>query len=215
MKHGDFRNQTRRETIRTTDWASKLRLGINGENIDDGICADLDQDAQRTPKTAENSYLFGMPSIASGGMPSVAGEIFAVVKSMMHRAQSAGVRIRVEIDPRASALTAGPIGTVLFGMLRRAVDAYAIANAEGESYGESAEITLCVTSDSGLVRMHVLDGAKRRHVPSADAALGLSAATAESLGGSLEIGTVPFGEETLLSAMIPVHRLAYNNESAA
>lgn len=109
----------------------------------------------------------------------------------------------------------GPIATVLFGMLRRGVDAYALAVSEGECFADTAEVALCARLDGSLVRLHVMDGSNRRHIPSADAALGLSAATAESLGGTLEICTVPFGQETLLSASIPASRLAYSSEHAA
>lgn len=209
----------KRETIRATNWASKLRLGANSDPLDDGICADLDQDPRQDRRTFPQAFPqaphFDMPSVGESGMPSIAGEILTVVRTLMPRAESADIRIRVEIDQFVSGLTAGPIGTILFGMLRRAIDAYGLASAQGESCANSAEITLCARLDGGLVRLHVLDGAQKRKVPSADAAIGLSAATAESLGGSLEICTVPFGHETLLTATIPASRLAYNNENAA
>lgn len=215
MKNSDIGKETRQKTIRTTNWASKLRLGPNGEFLDDGICADLDRESRQDVRKPSPTYLFGMPSVGETGMPSIAGEILAVVRLLMPRAESADIRIRVEIDPFVGGLTAGPLGTVLFGMLRRAVDAYGMASTQGESSTDPAEITLCARLDGGLVRLHVLDGAKMRQVPSADAAILLSAATAESLGGTLEIGTVPFGQETLLTATIPASRLAYNNENAA
>lgn len=205
----------KRETIRATNWASKLRLGVNSDTLDDGICADLDRDSRQDRPHPSQAPHFGMPSVGESGLPSIAGEILAVVRTLMPRAESADIRIRVEIDQFVSGLTAGPIGTILFGMLRRAIDAYGLASAQGESCANSAEITLCARLDGGLVRLHVLDGAQKRKVPSADAAIGLSAATAESLGGSLEICTVPFGQETLLTATIPASRLAYNNENAA
>ncbi len=206
---------SRRETIRTTNWAAQLKIGPNGESLDDGICADLDQDSGQGQPTQSPTYFFGMPSVADGGMPSIAGEILDVVRSLMPRAESADIRIRLEIDHFVGGLPAGPIGVILFGMLRRAIDAYGMANAEGESFADAPEITLCARLDGGLVRLHVLDGARMRHVHSANAAIGLAAATAESLGGTLEICTVPFGQETLLTATIPAARLAYNNENAA
>ncbi len=209
----------KRETIRATNWASKLRLDANSDPLDDGICADLDQDSRQDrpafPQAFPQAPHFGLPSVGESGMPSISGEILAVVRTLMPRAESADIRIRVEIDQFVSGLTAGPIGTILFGMLRRAIDAYGLASAQGESCANAPEITLCARLDGGLVRLHVRDGAQKRNVPSADAAIGLSAATAESLGGSLEICTVPFGHETLLTATIPASRLAYNNENAA
>ncbi len=205
----------KRETIRATNWASKLRLGFNSDSLDDGICADLDRDSRQDRPHPPQASHFGMPSVGENGLPSIAGEILAVVRTLMPRAESADIRIRVEIDQFVGGLTAGPIGTILFGMLRRAIDAYGLASAQGENCANSAEITLCARLDGGLVRLHILDGAQKRKVPSADAAIGLSAATAESLGGTLEICTVPFGLETLLTATIPASRLAYNNENAA
>ena len=205
----------KRETIRATNWASKLRLGANNDPLDDGICADLDQDSRPSRLKTHSRQNLGFASGGQSGMPLIGGEILSVVRTLMPRAESADIRIRVEIDQFVSGLAAGPIGTILFGMLRRAIDAYALASAQGESCANSAEITLCARLDGGLVRLHVLDGAQKRKVPSADAAIGLSAATAESLGGSLEICTVPFGHETLLTATIPASRLAYNNENAA
>lgn len=210
MGHG-----TRRETIRTTNWASKLRLGTNSDPLDDGICADLDLDPQQNRLKTDQPQNFGFEGVGQSGMPSIGGEILAVVRTLMPRAESADIRIRIEIDQIVSGLTAGPLGTILFGMLRRAIDAYGLASAQGENCANSAEITLCARLDGGLVRLHVLDGAQKKKVPSADAAIGLSAATAESLGGTLEICTVPFGLETLITATIPVSRLAYNNENAA
>ncbi len=221
MKNVDTHRGTRRETIRTTDWASRLRLGghgaeeSHGDPVDDGCCADLDQDFTQTPRTTESNYVFGMAVADATGNPTIGSEILGVVRSLMPRAQSAGIRIRVEIDPSASSLTAGPLGTILFGMLRRAVDGYAIASAQGATFEDEPEINLCARRDGGLVRLHVLDGARMRDVPSAAAALGLAAATTESLGGTLEICTVPFGQDTLLTATVPVSRLACNNEHAA
>ena len=123
----------KRETIRATNWASKLRLGANNDPLDDGICADLDQDSRQDRRTFPQAFPqaphFGMPSVGESGMPSIAGEILAVVRTLMPRAESADIRIRVEIDQFVSGLTAGPIGTILFGMLRRAIDAYGLASA--------------------------------------------------------------------------------------
>jgi hypothetical protein len=49
----------------------------------------------------------------------------------------------------------------------------------------------------------------------ADAAFGLAAATVQSLGGTLFIGSVPFGEETLVSAEVPMSRLSTKAGNAA
>lgn len=219
MRDSNIQRGARRETIRTTNWASKLRLGTNldasSEPLDDGCCADLDQDTKEHGPFDTQRYLFGIPSVGVAGLPTIGAEILGVVRLLMPRAESAGIRIRVEIDSSVSGLTAGPIGTILHGMLRRAVDAYAAASAHGVSFDDAPEITLCARLDGSLVRLHVLDGAKMRDVPSAESALGLAAATAESLGGTLEIGAVPFGYETLLTATIPASRLANTNENAA
>lgn len=207
--------EARKETIRTTDWAAQLHLGSCQRPVDDGLCADLDRDRGDDQRIASPSFLFGLERGARGGTPTIASEILDVVRSVMPQAEIVGVRFRIEIDLSVGGLTAGPLATVLFGMLRRAVDAYALAQADGESFADAAEVAICARLDGMLVRLHVLDGANRRLVPSADAAIGLSAATAESLGGTLEICTVPFGQETLLSATIPASRLAYTNENAA
>ena len=212
MSSFDIRPDSKPETIRTTDWASQLRLGPREDVMDDGGCADLD--AHHLSANDRGSPL-RFDRAAPTGVPTIGAEVLNLVRSMLPRVDSAGIRIRVEIDPNSAGLVAGPVGTILYGMLRRAIDSYARVSADGEDSGDAREIALCVRLDGALLRLHVLDGTKHRHVPSADAAIGLSAATAESLGGRLEIGTVPFGPGTLLSATIPAFRLAYNNEDAA
>lgn len=213
MGTSDTRPDSKPETIRTTDWASKLRLGPREGVIDDGGCADLD--ASHDDRAGATCAPLRLDRSTRAGVTTIGTEVLDVVRSMLPRVDSAGIRIRVEIDPNSAGLAAGPVGTILYGMLRRAIDSYALASADGENCADAAEIALCVRVDGALIRMHVLDGTEHRHVPSADAAVGLSAATAESLGGRLEICNVPFGPGTLLSATIPAFRLAYNNEDAA
>lgn len=213
MSPSDIRPDSKPQTIRTTDWASKLRLGPREGVIDDGGCADLDSAHDEGNIEAAMPLRFDRALLTDG--MTIGSEVLNVVRSMLPRVDTAGIRIRVEIDPNSAGLAAGPLGTILYGMLRRAIDSYALASADGESCGDAAEIALCVRLDGPLIRVHVLDNTPHRHVPSADAAIGLSAATAESLGGRLEICNVPFGPGTLLSATIPAFRLAYNNEDAA
>ncbi len=213
MSTSDIRPDSKPHTIRTTDWASKLRLGPREGVIDDGGCADLD--AAHDESNGEGTLSLRLDQSLLTGAKTIGSEVLNVVRSMLPRVDSAGIRIRVEIDPNSAGLVAGPLGTILYGMLRRAIDSYALASADGEVSADAAEIALCVRVDGALIRVHVLDSTPHRHVPSADAAIGLSAATAESLGGRLEICNVPFGPGTLLSATIPAFRLAYNNEDAA
>lgn len=213
MGTSDIRPDSKPHTIRTTDWASKLRLGPREGVIDDGGCADLD--AAHAAYGDECGVALRLNRSTLTEAMTVGTEVLNVVRSMLPRVDSAGIRIRVEIDPNSAGLAAGPLGTIIYGMLRRAIDSYALASADGDGAADAAEIALCVRVDGALIRVHVLDNTPHRHVPSADAAIGLSAATAESLGGRLEICNVPFGPGTLLSATIPAFRLAYNNEDAA
>ncbi len=207
-------------TIRTVGWASRMRLGARDgacepcgscEPCDQGFCADLDE-----RDGCGSAPSFGVRSSASSSVASnVAREILAVVRSLLPRTEAADARIRVEIDPMAAIIPGGPVGTVLYGMLQRAVDARAHAAATGAATPESAEIALCVRIDGPWLRIHVLDSVAEQGVMRCSAAVGLASATAQSLGGTLEMSNVPFGPGTLLSAAIPVCRLAYNSEDAA
>lgn len=209
MDSHEVRTGARGETIRTVGWASKLRLGLRDNCADEGICADLDNPGQASGERGVTCRWSGVASAAQ----SVGAEVLAVVRSLLRRAEGVEARIRVEIDPAAARIAAGPIGTVLYGMLRRAIEAYG-AGSSGTP-PENAEIALCVRLDGSTLRLHVLDGAFAESVPAAQAALGLSAATAMSLGGSLDISSIPFGSGTLTSAAIPVARLMYQSEGAA
>lgn len=215
MDSHDVRSEVRPETIRTVGWASKLRLGTREEGADQGFCADLD--GSEASKCLPGGGCNWNAPISAGNMgcPAVGGEVLGVVRSLMQRAQNADLRIRVEVDPRAATMAAGPIGTVLFGMLRRAIDAYPRNPVGDETPTEMPEIAVCVRLDGSMLRLHVLDSAPTSDVPSAEIALGLSAATAISLGGSIDISNVPFGPGTLTSAAIPAARLAFQTEDAA
>ncbi len=213
MSTPDIHSDSRPHTIRTTDWASKLRLGPREGVIGDGGCADLDNSEARADGTC--CSIFRLSQASANGSATIGSDVLDLVRSFLPRIDSAGMRIRVEIDPLSATMAAGPLGTILYGMLRRAIDSYALASANGESSADATEIALCLRLDGALLRVHVLDGTEHRQVPSAEAAIGLSAATAESLGGRLEICNVPFGPGTVLSATIPAFRLAYHNEGAA
>ena len=73
----------KRETIRATNWASKLRLGANNDPLDDGICADLDQDSHPNRLKRHSPQNFGLERGEQSGMPSIGGEILAVVRTLM------------------------------------------------------------------------------------------------------------------------------------
>jgi len=199
------------DTVRMVGWATRMRLGTREEGADQGFCADLDSEYG----PGHSSRMPGASAPPDRDGASVAREVLAVVRSMLPRSEAADARIRVEIDPMAAILPAGPVGTILYGMLRRAIESRANASAHGETHHECEEIALCVRMDGPWLRLHVLDAIDAALSRGGDEALGLASATAQSLGGVVEISSVPFGPGTLLSAAIPACRLAYNNEDAA
>ena len=194
------------QTVRTVGWASRMRLGSREEGADQGFCADLDG----CPAGSRGH----VGSTADADATNVAREVLAVVRSMLPRSEAADARIRVEIEPLAAILPAGPVATILYGMLRRAIESRAHAAVHGECGPESGEIALCIRIDGPWLRLHVLDSIDATQSTGGDDALGLSSATAQSLGGSVEISSVPFGPGTLLSAAVPVSRLAYSEDAA-
>jgi len=198
-------------TIRATGWAARLPRDESSHTIDDGICADLDSPAAAAER-------FGWNARMPDGSRTIAADVLETVRALMARADEAGARIRVEIDPRASDHAAGPVGTIVFGILRRAIEACAWVTSHGNGRKLDADrcnVTLVVRLDGSVLRIHSLDEAGCREVPAADAAFGLAAATVHSLGGTLFIGSVPFGEETLVSAEVPLGRTATSAGNAA
>ncbi|MBM4009724.1 MAG: hypothetical protein FJ285_09065 [Planctomycetes bacterium] len=198
-------------TIRATGWAARLPSEVSPPTTEDGICADLDT-------TAAAAERFGWSTRMPDGSSTIAADVLETVQGLMVRADEAGARIRVEIDPRASDYAAGPIGIIVFGVLRRAIEACAWVTSHGSGRKLDADrcnITLVVRLDGSVLRIHSLDEAGCREVPAADAAFGLAAATVHSLGGTLFIGSVPFGEETLVSAEVPLGRSATSAGNAA
>lgn len=215
MEARDLGSAAGSHTVRVVGWASRMRLGTREEGGDQGFCADLDADPSERVSCVGRAGECRDFADRADAASNVAREVLGVVRSMLSRTEAADARIRVEIDPMAAILPGGPVGTILYGMLRRAVDARARASAHGDYGAESAEIALCVRLDGGWLRLHVLDSVGEWSGEIATAAMGLSSATAQSLGGALEISSVPFGPGTLLSAAIPASRLAYNAEDAA
>lgn len=202
MEHTDTRLWHGGPTIRTTGWAARLPEEPAQAGADDGLCADLDAPGATAAR-------FGWPVLTPGGDKTLAAEVLDVVRSMVGRAEEAGARIRVEIDPHAGECPAAALGTIVFGMLRRALDACAWVTTHHcvpALDADRCNVTLVVRIDGRLLRVHVLDEAGCWSVPSADAALGLARATVESLGGTLVVGSVPFGTDTLVSAEIPLGR---------
>jgi len=198
-------------TIRATRWAARLPSEESRPNADDGICADLDSPAAAAER-------FGWNARTPDGSRTIAADVLETVRTLMERADEAGARIRVEIDPRASDYAAGPVGIIVFGLLRRAIEACAWVTSQGKARKLDADrcnVTLVVRLDGSVLRIHSLDEAGCRQVPAADAAFGLAAATVHSLGGTLFIGSVPFGEETLVSAELPLGRAATSSGNAA
>lgn len=198
-------------TIRATGWAARLPSEGSMPNADDGICADLDSPAGAAER-------FGWNAQTPSGSRTIAADVLETVRALMARADEAGARIRVEIDPRASEHAAGPVGIIVFGVLRRAIEACAWATTHGTARKLDADrcnVTLVVRVDGSLLRIHSLDESGCRHVPAADAAFGLAAATVQSLGGTIFIGSVPFGEETIVSAEVPLARAATSSGNAA
>ena len=212
MERHDLEAATDEVTIRTVGWASRMRMGVREGGSDEGVCADLDQ---ASGKGAEPSTTRVATSRGFGLAPNVAREVLAVVRAMLPRAEATDARIRVEIDPMAATLPGEPVATILYGMLKRAIDARGDAIAQSDPTADAEEITLCVRRDGGLLRIHVLDSVADPSGSSGGAAIGLASATAQSLGGSLERSSVPFGAGTLLSAAIPICRLGHTAEDAA
>jgi hypothetical protein len=198
-------------TIRTTRWAARLPSEQAKPPADDGICADLDA----TSATAER---FGWSARTPDGSRTLAADVLETARALMARADEAGARIRVEMDPRAADYAAGSVGIIVFGLLRRAIEACAWVAAHGvvrKLDADRCNITLVVRVDGNTLRIHSLDEAGCRHLPVAAAAFGLAAATVHSLGGTLSIGSVPFAEETLVSAEVPLSPATNSTENAA
>jgi len=198
-------------TIRATSWAARLPSEQARPAADDGICADLDA----TSATAER---FGWSARTPDGSRTLAAEVLETARTLMARADEACARIRVEMDPRAADFAAGSAGIIVFGLLRRAIEACAWVAAHGVARKLDADrcnITLVVRLDGSTLRIHSLDEAGCHHLPAADAAFGLAVATVHSLGGTLSMGSVPFAEETLVSAEVPLSRATNSTENAA
>jgi len=198
-------------TIRATDWAARLPNDQPAPCAEDGLCADLD-----APTVAAER--FGWKAHMPDGSRTLAADVLEAVQTLMGRADEAGARIRVEIDPRAADHAAGPVGIIVFGILRRSIEACACTMSHGSARQLDADrcnVTLVVRLDGGTLRIHALDEAGCSRAALADAAFGLAAATVQSLGVTLFIGSVPFGEETLVSAEVPMSRLSTKAGNAA
>ena len=158
---------------------------------------------------------------------SVARAILDAVDAEHARAAQADIAIRTEIDPHAAGLPASQVGAILAGLLARAVDACLGAASRGDAPLDGDEIVVVARLDGSWLHLHVIDGAAApsgcttdtlglgsgagASAPGArDGGTPLSVAhsTARSIGGTLELRSVPFGPGTLATARLPLTAFA-------
>lgn len=208
--------------------AIHLRLSPWAFDADDGFCADLDaptgdrgivvRAGWHAPGTNSATP---SPAGANRTAPgTVARAISDTVDSERARAAQADIAIRTEMDPSAAGLPASQVGAILGGLLARAVDACLGAASRGDAPLDGDEIVVVTRLDGSWLHVHVIDGAA---APAGGAAglgtgalgtqgsgatLALAAATARSIGGTLELRNVPFGPGTLATARLPLTAFA-------
>ena len=158
---------------------------------------------------------------------SVARAILDAVDAERARAAQADIAIRTELDPHAAGLPASQVGAILAGLLARAVDACLGAASRGDAPLDGDEIVVVARLDGSWLHLHVIDGAAAPSGCTTDtlglgsgagasapgtgnAGSPLSAAhsTARSIGGTLELRSVPFGPGTLATARLPLTAFA-------
>lgn len=218
------------------------RLGLWSAEGDDGFCADLDEPAEgrgvvvragwhvasqgpaqpgepMSPREGTprwNEPAAGADSATDRLPPNCVGRaILETVHLELPRAAQADISIRTEIDPHVMALHAGPVATILRGLLGRAIDACMATAARGDAPLDGDEVVICARLDAGWLLLHVIDGATvQSAVPAAadgsgtPSPLSVAAIAARSIGGTLELRNVPFGPGTLATARIPLTAFA-------
>lgn len=232
----------------TATGTGHLRMGPWPFDADDGFCADLDAPTgDRGVVVRAGWHMSGPGAMGSGaggsaptsGNPesnrtvpgSVARAIHDAVDAERARASHADIAIRTEIDPHASGLPASHVGTILAGLLARAVDACLGAAARGDAPLDGDEIVVVARLDGRWLHLHVIDGAAAPAgcttgtlgIGSAagsglgtcsqgscgcNTPLSMANTTARSIGGTLELRNVPFGPGTLATARIPLAAFA-------
>ncbi len=135
----------------------------------------------------------------------------AVVRALADYAEESSVAIRIECDPDAARLDAGPLEPVLRNAIRNAIEACSGAPQEAST----PLVTVSLRLHGQRLLIDVVDNGPGVAVATLSRArpivhgIGLDVARAvlTSLGGELELSNIPFGRGAVLRAEIPVGRL--------
>lgn len=136
-------------------------------------------------------------------------EIRRIVAACAAKAEQAGVSVELHLDEAAANIPIGPLGPVVLNGLRNAIEACADAVRGTKAVEISIGITghdrlemLIADTGTGVVGKGVSTKASGHGI-----GLELSRRIVRSVGGSIELMSVPFGGGAVLRMLVPLHRL--------
>lgn len=129
------------------------------------------------------------------------------VQMLQPTIEQLGVRVQVEMTPKASSLRSGLLGPVILQGLRAAIAACGAADPDARR----VEVSMALTGDDDLVILIVDSGRGAPVTPQLDDGQSeLPQLIIERLGGEMRWASVPFGQGAILQVTVPSRAIEHD-----